>query len=115
MKTVAQLHEILRKHDFRKVDLHIHTHLCDGEPDMTVENIANQAMEKGLTCIVLQPHFHKQVSDETATLYTDTDEDFYVDTKDDWDINDRVGIKIEPKNLNIEKFIEVDEEETEEE
>ena len=83
MKTVAQLHEILRKHDFRKVDLHIHTHLCDGEPDMTVENIANQAMEKGLTCIVLQPHFHKQVSDETATLYTDTDEEILVKLREE--------------------------------
>lgn len=48
-------------------------------------------------------------------VYTDTDEDFYVDTKDDWDINDRVGIKIEPNNLIIEKIIETDEEEIEEE
>lgn len=48
-------------------------------------------------------------------VYTDTDEDFYVDTKDDWDINDRVGIKIEPNNLIIEKIIETGEEEIEEE
>lgn len=44
-------------------------------------------------------------------VYTDTDEDFYVDTTDDWDINDRVGIKINPNKLILEKIIEVAEEE----
>ena len=48
-------------------------------------------------------------------VYTDTDEDFYVDTKDDWDINDRVGIKIDPEKLIIEKIIETEEENAEEE
>ena len=44
-------------------------------------------------------------------VYTDTDEDFYIDTKDDWDINDRVGIKIDPLKLIVEKYEEVEEEE----
>ena len=44
-------------------------------------------------------------------VYTDTDEDFYIDTKDDWDINDRVGIKISPLALSIEKITEEEAEE----
>ncbi len=78
MKTVDQLHEILGNQGFGCVDAHIHTHLCDGAGNMTVENIANKAKEKGMTCIILTPHFHKQVSDDTATLYTDTDEEILI-------------------------------------
>ena len=44
-------------------------------------------------------------------VYTDTDEDFYVDTTDDWDINDRVGIKINPNKLTLEKITEEEAEE----
>lgn len=44
-------------------------------------------------------------------VYTDTDEDFYIDTKDDWDINDRVGIKISPLALSLEKITEEEAEE----
>ncbi len=73
MKTVKELREILQSVPFTAVDAHIHTHLCDGAPDMTVENIARSAEARGMQLIVLTPHFHKQVSDETATLYTDSD------------------------------------------
>ena len=75
MKTICELHEILKKHNFCNVDAHIHTYLCDGGSDMNVKNIAEQALKKGLTCIILTPHFHKNVSDETTNLYTDTNED----------------------------------------
>lgn len=78
MKTINELHEILGSQEFGCVDAHIHTHLCDGAADMTVENIANKAKEKGMTSVILTPHFHKQVKDETATLYTDTDEEILI-------------------------------------
>jgi len=44
-------------------------------------------------------------------VYTDTDEDFYIDTKDEWDINDRVGIKLNPASITLTKIIEEPEEE----
>ena len=72
MKTVREIRNILEA--CRYVDVHIHTHLCDGTSDMTVANIAARASEQQLGAIVLTPHFHKQVSDATETLYTDTDE-----------------------------------------
>ena len=74
MKTIQELHDILSKQNFCHVDAHIHTHRCDGLQEMTVENIANKAIERGMTCIILTPHFHKLVMDETDILYTDTDE-----------------------------------------
>lgn len=48
-------------------------------------------------------------------IYTDTDEDFYVVTTDDWDMNDRVGVKIKPNAIQLEKFIEAEEETKEDE
>lgn len=74
MKTVQQLHDLLYERPFAQVDAHIHTHLCDGASDMTVENIARCAAERGMSAIILTPHFHKQVRDESAVLYSDTDE-----------------------------------------
>ena len=35
-------------------------------------------------------------------IYTDTDEDFYIDTTDEWDIDDRVGIKIDKSKICLE-------------
>ena len=58
MKTVKELREILQSVPFTAVDAHIHTHLCDGAPDMTVENIARSAKARGVQLIVLTPHFH---------------------------------------------------------
>ena len=46
-------------------------------------------------------------------VYTDTDEDFYIDTTDEWDMNDRVGIKINPENIIVEKIVETEEYEEE--
>ena len=36
-------------------------------------------------------------------VYTDTDEDFFVDTPIEWDIGDRVGIRIAPADLILER------------
>ena len=43
-------------------------------------------------------------------IYTDTDEDFYIDTQDEWDINDRVGVRIDKAKIVVEKAEEEDEE-----
>jgi len=34
-------------------------------------------------------------------VYTDDDNDFFVDTVDEWDIGDRVGIKIKPEDMTV--------------
>jgi len=44
-------------------------------------------------------------------VYTDTDEDFYIDTADEWDIDDRVGIKLDKSKLRLEVIVEENEEE----
>ncbi|MCR4661555.1 MAG: ABC transporter ATP-binding protein [Clostridia bacterium] len=44
-------------------------------------------------------------------VYTDTDEDFYIDTKDEWDNDDRVGIKIDKTKIKVEKITKEDKEE----
>ena len=36
-------------------------------------------------------------------VYTDTDEDFYIDTSDEWDLGDRVGIIIDKSKLKVLK------------
>ena len=40
MLTCKKLHEILNAFPQEKINSHVHTHLCDGRPDMTVANIA---------------------------------------------------------------------------
>lgn len=67
------MRDLMKKTPFCRIDGHIHTCLCDGKPEMTVANIARKAEENGLEVIVLTPHFHKQVSDCTATLYDGSD------------------------------------------
>lgn len=81
MKTASELKAILKSHS--GVDSHVHTHLCDGAADMTVENIGKAAEEKGLGAVVLTPHFHKCVSDESETLYTDTNEDILLSLREE--------------------------------
>lgn len=44
-------------------------------------------------------------------IYTDTDEDFYIDTTDEWDIDDRVGVKIDANKVKITKAEELEDEE----
>ena len=83
MKTINELQKILKECPFDKVDAHIHTHLCDGHRDMTVENIAKKAEDAGMSLIILTPHFHKRVSDNTATLYEDTDEEIFIKLREE--------------------------------
>ena len=42
-------------------------------------------------------------------VYTDTDEDFYIDTADEWDNNDRVGILIDKSKIKVTKAEDEDE------
>lgn len=46
MLTCKKLHEILNAFPQEKINSHVHTHLCDGRPDMTVANIAARAEER---------------------------------------------------------------------
>ncbi len=68
---------------FDKTDAHVHTHLCDGKPEMTVANIAKTAKERGIEQIILTPHFHKKVSDASMTLYEDSDESIFLQLRDE--------------------------------
>lgn len=77
--------EIIRSVPFCQIDGHVHTHLCDGKPEMTVQNIAKAASEKGIKLVILTPHFHKQVSDDTATLYDDSDREIFCRLRDEID------------------------------
>ena len=36
-------------------------------------------------------------------VYTDDDNDIYTDTSDEWDNDDRVGIRIAPEKIVVEK------------
>ncbi len=73
MKTTREIQDILSR--CNKIDSHIHTHLCDGSTDMTVENIVACAKARGIDGVILTPHFHKQVTDGETTLYSDTNEE----------------------------------------
>ena len=78
---------------FNKVDL------TDDEDDGVIGANVTQAFYKG-------SYYQVQV-------YTDDDNEFFVDTTDEWDMNDRVGIKIKPEDIEITK-VDVDEVEKEE-
>ena len=39
----------------------------------------------------------------TVKVWTDNDTDFIIDTEDEWDIGDRVGINIKPEDIRIER------------
>jgi len=41
-------------------------------------------------------------------VFTDTDEDFYLDTAVEWDLGDRVGINIDFDGIVVERYIEED-------
>lgn len=79
---------------FDKVDL------TDDESDGAVGANVTQTFYKGT-------YYQVQV-------YTDDDHEFFVDTVDEWDIGDRVGVKISPEDIAIERRTEeVDTAETE--
>ena len=75
MKKIGEVKEALSS--FARVDSHVHTHLCDGMPEMTVENIAQSAKVRGVDCVILVPHFHKRLYNGDNTLYDDTDESIF--------------------------------------
>ncbi len=66
--------------------------LTDDENDGVIGGNVTQSIYKGT-------YYQVQV-------YTDTDEDFYVDTSDEWDINDRVGINLIREKVTVEKYEE---------
>lgn len=71
--------------------------LTDDEQDGTIGGNVTQTLYKG-------SYYQVQV-------YSDTDEDFYTDTPDEWDMGDRVGIKVDPEKIAFEKIEEADEDE----
>ncbi len=73
--------------------------LTDDEEDGVIGGNVTQTLYKGT---------YYQVQ-----IYTDTDEDFYTDTVDEWDIDDRVGITIARDKITVEKIEEEGDEETE--
>ena len=72
--------------------------LTDYESDGVIGANVTQSLYKGT-------YYQVQV-------YTDTDEDFYIDTADEWDPDDRVGVKIDGAKVRLEKY-DPDKDETE--
>ena len=64
--------------------------LTDDEKDGVIGVNVTQSLYKGT-------YYQVQV-------YTDTDEDFYIDTADEWDMDDRVGVKIDGAKVRLEKY-----------
>ncbi len=71
--------------------------LMDDETDGFVGANVTQSLYKGT-------YYQVQV-------YTNTDEDFYIDTPDEWDMDDRVGVKIDTSKVILEKYVEAQDEE----
>lgn len=46
-------------------------------------------------------------------IFTDSDDDFYIDTADEWDMDDRVGVKIDGNKVRLERYVEEKENEDE--
>ena len=64
--------------------------LTDDEEDGVIGATVTQSLYKG-------SYYQVQV-------YNDNDEDFYVDTADEWDMNDRVGVKVDGAKVRLEKY-----------
>ena len=37
-------------------------------------------------------------------MFTDSDDDFYIDTSDEWDMDDRVGVNIDGGQVKLEPY-----------
>lgn len=70
--------------------------LTDDESDGTIGGNIAQSLYKGA-------YYQVQV-------YTDDDNDFFVDTVDEWDNDDRVGIRIAPERITVEVLPEDEDE-----
>ena len=64
--------------------------LTDDEEDGVIGANVTQSFYKGT-------YYQVQV-------YTDGDEDFYIDTADEWDMNDRVGVVIDGSKVKLERY-----------
>ena len=73
--------EVRVKVNFDKVEL------TDDEDDGEIGANVTQTLYKG-------SYYQVQV-------YTDDDNDFFIDTVDEWDLDDRVGIKINPEDIMV--------------
>ncbi len=80
--------EVRVKIPFDKIDL------TDDESDGAVGANVTQTFYKG-------SYYQVQV-------YTDDDHEFFIDTVDEWDIGDRVGIKIAPEDIAVERIARYD-------
>ena len=67
-----------------------HVNLQDNEEDGVLSGDVKFILYKG-------NHYH-------LTVFTDWDEDIYVDTNDVWDDGDRVGISIAPEHIRLNKL-----------
>ena len=92
MRTVKEINNFIE--ESRRIDAHVHTHLCDGKPEMTIENIAARAEEKGFDSIILTPHFHKKVTDGERELYQNSDESIFLSLRDEIDAYAKDGGKV---------------------
>lgn len=72
--------------------------LTDDEEDGVIGANVTQSVYKG-------NYYQVQV-------FTDTDEDFYIDTADEWDMDDRVGIRIDGGSVKLERYDPQSEEKT---
>lgn len=84
--TLSRGDEVRVKIPFDKVEL------TDDEDDGIIGANVTQTLYKG-------SYYQVQV-------YTDDDQDFFVDTVDEWDIGDRVGIIVKPSDIVVEKKTE---------
>ena len=64
--------------------------LTDDEEDGVIGANVTQSLYKGT-------YYQVQV-------FTDSDDDFYIDTADEWDMDDRVGIRIDGSKVKLEKY-----------
>lgn len=80
--------EVTVKIPFDKIEL------TDDEADGVIGANVTQTFYKG-------SYYQVQV-------YTDDDNDFFIDTVDEWDIGDRVGVKIDPADISIERRVVTD-------
>ena len=64
--------------------------LTDDEEDGVIGANVTQSVYKG-------SYYQVQV-------FTDTDEDFYIDTADEWDMDDRVGVVIDGSKVKLERY-----------
>jgi len=95
MKSQKELREIFQAYSWDQMNVHVHTHLCDGKPEMTVENIAHKAEETGVKLIVLTPHFHKQLQDSSMVLYENSDEIIFSQLREEINEYEKKGGKIQ--------------------